>query len=60
MRALDAIIYPPLAGGCQSPRDSRAAILDAGVTIEAEERIAFRPSAIAPSTPHIHGAARRN
>jgi ubiquinone/menaquinone biosynthesis C-methylase UbiE len=59
MRALDATIYPPLAGGCHCARDTRTAILNAGFAIEAEERIAFKPSALAPSIPHILGAARR-
>ena len=58
-RALDATIYPTLAGGCHCARDTRTAILDAGFTIEREERIAFKPSAITPSIPHILGVARR-
>jgi len=58
-RALDATIYPPLAGGCHCARDTRTAILDAGFMIHSEERIAFKPSAITPSIPHILGAARR-
>ena len=58
-RALDATIYPPLAGGCHCARDTCTAILDAGFMIHREERIAFKPSAIKPSIPHILGAARR-
>jgi ubiquinone/menaquinone biosynthesis C-methylase UbiE len=58
-RALDATIYPPLTGGCHCARDTRAAILAAGFKIEREERIAFKPSPITPSIPHILGAARR-
>jgi SAM-dependent methyltransferase len=58
-RALDATIYPPLAGGCHCARDTHAAILDAGFKIDHEERIAFKPSPITPSIPHILGAARR-
>jgi ubiquinone/menaquinone biosynthesis C-methylase UbiE len=58
-RALDATIYPSLTGGCHCARDTRAAILAAGFKIEREERIAFKPSSITPSIPHILGAARR-
>jgi ubiquinone/menaquinone biosynthesis C-methylase UbiE len=58
-RALDATIYPPLAGGCHCARDTRAAILAAGFEIDREERIAFKPSSITPSIPYILGAARR-
>ena len=58
-RALDATIYPALAGGCHCARDTRTAILDAGFMIDHEERIAFKPSAITPSIPHILGVARR-
>ena len=58
-RALDATIYPRLAGGCHCARDTRAAILDAGFQIDRDERIAFKPSPITPSIPHILGAARR-
>jgi ubiquinone/menaquinone biosynthesis C-methylase UbiE len=58
-RALDATIYPPLAGGCHCARDTRAAILRAGFRIEQDERIAFKPSPLMPSIPHILGTARR-
>ena len=58
-RALDATIYPPLAGGCHCARDTHAAILEAGFTIDREQRIAFKPSPITPSIPHILGVARR-
>lgn len=58
-RALDATIYPALAGGCHCARDTRAGILEAGFQIEREERIAFKPGPITPSIPHILGAARR-
>jgi ubiquinone/menaquinone biosynthesis C-methylase UbiE len=58
-RALDATIYPPLAGGCHCARDTHTAILNAGFTIDREDRIAFKPSPVTPSIPHILGAARR-
>jgi ubiquinone/menaquinone biosynthesis C-methylase UbiE len=58
-RALDATIYPALAGGCHAARDTAAAIRDAGFLIECEERIAFKPSPVLPTIPHILGVARR-
>jgi ubiquinone/menaquinone biosynthesis C-methylase UbiE len=58
-RVLDATIYPFLAGGCHCARDTGAAIGRAGFEIEREERIAFKPSPLAPVIPHILGAARR-
>jgi len=58
-RALDATIYPPLAGGCHCARDTRAAIRGSGFRIDHDERIAFKPSPITPSIPHILGTARR-
>jgi ubiquinone/menaquinone biosynthesis C-methylase UbiE len=57
-RWADATIYPHLAGGCHAARDTGAAISDAGFRIEREERIAFKPSPLAPAIPHILGAAR--
>jgi hypothetical protein len=56
--ALDATIYPALAGGCHCARDTGASIRQAGFTIDREERIAFKPSPVIPSIPHILGAAR--
>ena len=57
-RALDATIYPPLAGGCHCGRDTGAAIRAAGFQVEHEERIRFTPR-IGPAVPHILGVARR-
>jgi ubiquinone/menaquinone biosynthesis C-methylase UbiE len=57
-RALDATIYPSLAGGCHCARDTDAAIRDAGFDVEHEERMAFKPSPLAPAIPHILGLAR--
>ena len=57
-RALDATFYPHLAGGCHCARDTGAAIRDAGFEVEHEERIAFKPSRLLPSIPHILGIAR--
>lgn len=57
-RVLDATIYPTLAAGCHCARDTGAAIRDAGFAVEREERIAFKPSRLAPTIPHILGVAR--
>jgi ubiquinone/menaquinone biosynthesis C-methylase UbiE len=59
-RALDATIYPSLAGGCHCARDTGAAIRDAGFEVKSEERIAFKPSPVVPAIPHILGATRLN
>jgi ubiquinone/menaquinone biosynthesis C-methylase UbiE len=58
-RALDATIYPFLAGGCHCARDTGAAIQRAGFEIERQEGIAFKPSPLVPAIPHILGTARR-
>jgi ubiquinone/menaquinone biosynthesis C-methylase UbiE len=58
-RVLDATIYPYLTGGCHCARDTGAAIRQSGFEIEREERIAFKPSLVAPVIPHILGVARR-
>lgn len=56
-RALDATFYPPLAGGCHAARDTGQAIRHAGFQIVREERIAFKPSPMLPTIPHILGTA---
>jgi ubiquinone/menaquinone biosynthesis C-methylase UbiE len=58
-RALDATVYPFLAGGCHCARDTGAAIRDAGFQVTHEERVAFKGSRIAPAVAHILGTARR-
>jgi ubiquinone/menaquinone biosynthesis C-methylase UbiE len=57
-RALDATIYPTLAGGCHAARDTGRAIRSAGLIVEEEQRIPFKPGALAPVIPHILGIAR--
>jgi len=57
-RALDATLYPPLAGGCHLARDTVAAIEDAGFEIESSRRFGFGPSAIV-QVAHVIGTARR-
>jgi ubiquinone/menaquinone biosynthesis C-methylase UbiE len=58
-RALDATIYPPLAGGCHCARDTSASIREAGFEVQREERFAFKASRMAPAVAHILGTARR-
>jgi ubiquinone/menaquinone biosynthesis C-methylase UbiE len=58
-RALDATVYPFLAGGCHCARDTGAAIRQAGFQVRREERFAFKASRVAPAVAHILGAARR-
>jgi ubiquinone/menaquinone biosynthesis C-methylase UbiE len=57
-RALDATIYPPLAGGCRCARDTRTSIRATGFAIEREQRFSFKLSPVAPAIPHILGIAR--
>lgn len=59
-RLMDASVWPQLAGGCHTSRDSATAIQAAGFSIERlhsfrlpETRIPF------PAAPHIVGVARR-
>ena len=58
-RALDATVYPFLAGGCHCARDTGAAIREAGFQVLSEERFGFKPGRIEPAIPHILGTARR-
>jgi ubiquinone/menaquinone biosynthesis C-methylase UbiE len=59
-RAAD-LVWPHVAGGCHTNRDTPRAIEAAGFEIEACGRFSFRPSAvIAPVTPHVIGRARRH
>ena len=58
-RFLDATIWPTLAGGCHSGRDTVAAVENAGFTIEQLERFRFPDLRLAlPTSPHIRGIAR--
>jgi ubiquinone/menaquinone biosynthesis C-methylase UbiE len=57
-RMLDATVWPTLAGGCHSHRDTRAAIEAAGFTIDAIERLRIPDTRIPTHTsPHILGVA---
>jgi len=58
-RALDATIYPRLAGGCHLNRDTAAAIEEAGFAVESIEPLRVPDTRISlPATPHILGIAR--
>ena len=59
-RALDATLYPPLAGGCHLARDTLAAIERAGFEIERCRRFGWGPSATGPQIAHVVGTARRS
>jgi ubiquinone/menaquinone biosynthesis C-methylase UbiE len=59
-RLLDATVWPRVFGGCRVTRDTEAALIDAGFTIEQRERFSFRPTLLAtPVAPRILGRARR-
>lgn len=58
-RAAD-LVWPRIAGGCHTHRDTVGAIEAAGFGVERCRRFSFRPcSVIAPVTPHVLGRARR-
>jgi ubiquinone/menaquinone biosynthesis C-methylase UbiE len=58
-RAAD-VVWPHVAGGCHTHRDTPRAIESAGFAIENCRRFPFRPcSALAPIEPHVLGRARR-
>lgn len=57
-RVLDATLWPRMAGGCHTGRDTAAAIERAGFTIESLERYLF-PEARTPVSFHILGTAIR-
>jgi ubiquinone/menaquinone biosynthesis C-methylase UbiE len=58
-RALDATLWPRVAGGCHLARDTLAAIERAGFEIESSRRFPFGPSVRGPQVAHILGKARR-
>jgi len=54
------LLWPRVAGGCHTARDSARAIEAAGFRIERCRRLSFRPcSVLAPIAPHVLGRARR-
>ena len=59
-RAIDALFWPRVGGGCHASRDTSTTIEQAGFAIETCRRFPFRPSFLLyPVTPHILGVARR-
>ena len=57
-RVLDATLWPRVAGGCHTGRDTAAAIERAGFTIQSLDRYLF-PGARTPVSFHILGTAIR-
>jgi SAM-dependent methyltransferase len=58
-RAVD-VIWPHVAGGCHTHRETVAAMKRCGFEIERCRRFPFRPSILlAPAAPHVIGVARR-
>lgn len=58
-RVLDATIWPYLAGGCHTHRDSVAAIERAGFELLDVRRFREPDTALVPVSPHAIGRARR-
>jgi len=57
-RVLDATVWPLLFGGCHTGRDTEAAVVGAGFTVDRVERFLF-PRAKTPASFHVLGVARR-
>ncbi|SFG74327.1 class I SAM-dependent methyltransferase [Streptomyces mirabilis] len=59
-RVLDATVWPLLAGGCRTGRDTRTALTGAGFTITSLEKFAFPQTRLpSPAATHILGTAER-
>ena len=59
-RLLDATIWPALAGGCHTGRDTAAAIEQAGFAIDQLDPFRFPDTRLTmPATPHLRGTATR-
>jgi SAM-dependent methyltransferase len=57
-RVLDTTIWPAVAGGCHTHRDTGTAIEAAGFAIDRIDRFRFPQTSIpAPASPHILGVA---
>ncbi|MBA3308992.1 MAG: class I SAM-dependent methyltransferase [Nocardioidaceae bacterium] len=60
-RWLDAAIWPRIAGGCHTGRDTIATITGCGFILEDVERLRFPDVCLPlPTSPHVLGAARRS
>lgn len=59
-RVADRTVWPRIAGGCHSARDTLGAMERAGFDVERVERFPFPPAPIPlPARPHTLGVARR-
>ncbi len=59
-RLLDATIWPALAGGCHTGRDTAIAIEEAGFAVDQLDRFRFPDTRLTmPATPHLRGTATR-
>jgi ubiquinone/menaquinone biosynthesis C-methylase UbiE len=56
-RALDATVWPRVAGGCHLARDTGALIRECGFAVHGEQRI--KPTWETPAIPHLLGRASR-
>ncbi len=56
-RAADALIWPRIAGGCHTSRNTPTALTQAGFTLETIRAFRFPPAFLA--NPHVLGSARR-
>ncbi|MFJ9824131.1 class I SAM-dependent methyltransferase [Streptomyces sp. NPDC101160] len=60
-RTLDATLWPHLAGGCHTARDTESALTTAGFTLTTIDHFDFPPSRLPlPAAPHILGTAVRD
>ncbi|NIK59765.1 class I SAM-dependent methyltransferase [Kribbella shirazensis] len=57
-RVVDATLWPLLAGGCHTHRDTVGAIAAAGFEVEELDRFEFPPGRSTPASPHVLGRAR--
>jgi ubiquinone/menaquinone biosynthesis C-methylase UbiE len=59
-RLLDATIWPALAGGCHTGRDTAATIEEAGFAVDHLDPFRFPDTRLTmPATPHVRGTATR-
>jgi ubiquinone/menaquinone biosynthesis C-methylase UbiE len=59
-RAVDAVVWPLVLGGCHTSRDTAAAIEQAGFRIEQIDRFELPDTRLpVPSKPHIRGRAAK-
>lgn len=58
-RVLDSTVWPHLAGGCHTGRDTADAIERAGFHIDEMQRFRFPPGPAQPTSPHVLGVALR-